>query len=165
MNIVQYLTDKQISFEICKHPTTATAAGLAEAMHIGCNDVAKTVLLRLNGGFKYLLAILPGSHVVDLLKLSKALGGTHVELATKPEIAARCADCEPGVLPPFGTEYGLETVIDPSIEAHDNIVFQGNSRHEAIRMRYRDFYDLEHPLVVEFAVPAGHPKPVAVANE
>jgi Ala-tRNA(Pro) deacylase len=75
-------------------------------------------------------------------------------LATKAEIASCCPDCECGVLPPFGTPYGLETVIDPAVEVHEHIVFEGNTRQEAIRMRYRDFYDLEHPLVVEFAVPA-----------
>lgn len=155
MNIVQFLTDKQIPFETCKHPAASTAVRLAETMHIDCSDVAKTVLLRLNGGFKCMLAILPGSHVVDLTKLSKALGGTHVELATKEEVAAHCPDCDAGVLPPFGTEYGVETVVDPSVEKHEQIVFEGNTRDEAIRMRYRDFFDLEHPLIVDFAVPSG----------
>lgn len=155
MKISEFLTEKQIPFEVCKHPAASNAARLAATMHIDCNDVAKTVLLRLNGGFKFMVAILPGSHVVDLAKLSQALGGTRVALATKDELTARCPDCDAGVLPPFGTEYGLETVIDPAVEKHDQIVFEGNTRDEAIRMRYRDFYDLEHPLIVAFATPAG----------
>lgn len=155
MNIVQFLTDKQIPFEACKHPATSTATRLAEAMHIDCSDVAKTVLLQLNGGFRFMVAILPGSHVVDTAKLSQALGGTRVVVATKEEVAAHCPDCDAGVLPPFGTEYGVETVVDPSVEKHEQIVFEGNTRDEAIRMRYRDFYNLEHPLVIDFAVPSG----------
>ena len=154
MNVVQYLTEKQVPFEACKHAVASCAERLAEAMHVDRKNVAKTVLLRVNGGFKYVLAILPGSHIIDLPKLSKALGGTHVELATKDEVAARCPDCEAGVLPPFGTQYCLESVIDPAVEVSEQIVFEGNTHDEAIRMRYRDFYNLEHPLVAEFAVPA-----------
>lgn len=153
MNVTKYLTEKQIPFEICKHPASFTATALAESLHVDCRNVAKTVLLRVNGGFKYLLAILPGSHVIDMQKLSQALGGTHVELATKAEAAARCPDCEAGVLPPFGTQYCLETLVDPTIEVQEQIVFEGNTHDEAIRMRYQDFYNLEHPLVAEFAVP------------
>lgn len=164
MNIAKYLTEKRIPFEICKHPAAFTTAGLAESLQMECGKLAKTVLLRVNGGFKFLLAVLPGSHVVDLTKLSRALGGTHVELATKAEVAEHCPDCDPGVLPPFGTQYCLETVIDPAVEVNDEIVFEGNTRDEAVRMRYRDFYDLEHPLVAEFAVPGGGKTPAGAPS-
>ena len=70
-------------------------------------------------------------------------------------------------MPPFGSQYGLETLIDPSVIANEYIVFEGNGREEAIRMSYRDFYALEHPTVVEFAEPAsaaGHRHPTGQAN-
>jgi Ala-tRNA(Pro) deacylase len=123
-------------------------------MHLDPRTVAKTVLLRANGGFKYLLAVLPSTHVVDFERLSTALGGIHVQLATPSEIAERCPDCERGALPPFGTMYGLETVVDPTVAENEIVVFEGNSFEEAIRMKYRDYYAVEHPLVVEFAVPS-----------
>ena len=121
-------------------------------MHVDPRIVAKAVLLRVNGGFKYLVAVLPATHVVNFEKLSKSLGGTHIELATQTEIAECCPDCERGVLPPFGTMYGLETVVDPTVAANDVVVFEGNSFEDAFRMNYRDYYYVEHPLVVEFAV-------------
>jgi len=33
------------------------------------------------------------------------------------------------------------------------IVFEGNTHHEAIRMRFQDFMDLERPRMASFAVP------------
>ena len=155
MNIAEFLRNKNVPFELCRHRPTYDALHLAEAMHVTCKNVAKTVLLRVNGGFKYVLAILPATHVIDLPKLSKALGGTHIQLATEAEMAARCPDCELGVLPPFGTHYNLESVIDPTVPVNEQIVFESNTHDQGIRMRYRDFCDLEHPLVAEFAVPAG----------
>ena len=154
MNVQSYLTEKGIPFERCDHRPTYDASHLAEAMHVDCQAVAKTVLLRLDGGFRYAVAILPASHQIDIASLSKALGGTHVRLATEAEVAERCPDCEVGVLPPFGSQYCLETLLDPATKVSEQIIFEGNSHGEAIRMQYEDFIELEQPLVVAFAMPA-----------
>ena len=49
---------------------------------------------------------------------------------------------------------GMETIVDESLAWADEIFFEGNSHQEAIRMRYRDYYELEHPLVVHIATHA-----------
>lgn len=154
MNVQSYLTENGVPFELCRHRPTYDASHLAEAMHVDCKAVAKTVLLRLDGGFRYALAILPASHVIDVEKLSKALGGTHVQLATEAEVAERCPQCEVGVLPPFGSQCYLETLLDPAAKMNEEIIFEGNSHGEAIRMQYTDFIELEQPMVVAFATPA-----------
>ena len=66
-------------------------------------------------------------------------------------MAKHCRDCEVGAMPPFGSQFGLETILDESLCSADEIVFDGNSHQQAIRMKYRDFYELEHPLVVRIA--------------
>ena len=124
---------------------------LAEAVHAPGGEVAKSVLLRADGGFRYLTAVLPATHHVDLEALSRALGGATVELATPDEVAERCPDCEFGVLPPFGSQYEAETIVDGTLTQGEEIVFEGTTHSEAIRMRYQDFYEIEHPLVARFA--------------
>ena len=151
MNIQQFLTTKKVPFEVLTHSKTFDSQHLAEAVHVPGREVAKTVLLRLNGGFRFMVAVLPATCHIDLDQLQSVLGGVHVEVASKAEITARCPDCEPGVLPPFGSHYGLETVVDRSLALEETIVFEGNARDEAIKMRYADFYNLEHPLVVSIA--------------
>lgn len=153
MNIEAYLEAKDIPFEVYRHSPTYGAQRLARELNVAGQEVAKTVLIRVNGGFKYIAAVLPATHLVDIDALSRAFGGAHVRLATEDEVAERCPDCERGVLPPFGSRYGLETVIDPTIVQNDSIVFEGNSHDRAIRLEYRYYCDLEHPLVVNFAVP------------
>lgn len=154
MNIEAYLRAKGVPFEAYHHEPTFGAQFLARDLNVPGRQVAKTVLLHVNGGFKYVAAVLPATHVVDMEAMSKALGGAHVKLATEDEIAARCPDCERGVLPPFGSRYSLETIIDPTVVENDSIVFEGNTHDRAIRLDYRAYYDLEHPLVVGFAIPA-----------
>jgi Ala-tRNA(Pro) deacylase len=79
------------------------------------------------------------------------LGGAKVELATEVEIGAHCPDCEFGVLPPFGSWYGMRTIVDSSLAEDEAIVFEGNTHAEAIRMRFDEFRQLEDPLIAPFA--------------
>jgi len=113
--------------------------------------VAKAVLLRANHGYRYIVALLPSTHRIDLDALGEALGGAQVELATELEVAQRCPDCEFGVLSPFGSQYGAETIVDKSLTLDEQIVFEGNTHHEAIRMSYADFCKIENPRTAEFA--------------
>ena len=61
-------------------------------------------------------------------------------------------DCEMGTLPPFGSQYGMKTMVEESLTQDEVIVFEGNNHHEAIRMQFEDFQHIEEPLVAKFAV-------------
>lgn len=154
MNVPEFLTARQVAHDVIPHRNIYGAQRLAQELHVSGNDVAKTVLLRADGGYRYLVAILPASMSIDLSKVSDLLGHCKIELASETEIAEHCPDCEFGVLPPFGSQYGMKTLVDESLAAADTIVFEGNSHHEAIRMRYADFHRLEQPLTIQFAMPA-----------
>ena len=71
--------------------------------------------------------------------------------ATELEIGERCPDCEFGVLPPFGSHYSLQTIVDRSLTADESIAFESDSHTEAIRMKYADYCEFERPLVADFA--------------
>ena len=88
---------------------------------------------------------------IDLEQLSRQLCGCEVELATEAEISEHCPDCEFGVLPPFGSQYAMTTVVDESLANDPKIVFEGNMHEEAIRMRFRDYMRVEEPLILAFA--------------
>jgi Ala-tRNA(Pro) deacylase len=69
------------------------------------------------------------------------------------ELAQFFTDCELGAVPPFGSHYGVDTLVDESL-THDNlIVFEGGSHREAICMSYRDFEEIERPQVAVFSRP------------
>jgi Ala-tRNA(Pro) deacylase len=125
---------------------------MAGQLHVPGREVAKAILLRVQPQREYVVAVLPANMTIDLKRAKELLDAKRLELATEPEIATFCTDCEFGALPPFGSRYGLKTLVDSSLAEDDVILFEGNTHHDAFRMRFDDFRRLEDPLVASFAV-------------
>jgi Ala-tRNA(Pro) deacylase len=148
MRVVDFLADKTISYETLLHPPAFTAQKRAKFLHLSGHEVAKSVLLYGPDGFS--LAVLPATLHVDTYRLAESLGGA-VRLADHEEVARTFWDCEWGVVPPFGSLYGLSTVIDDSFALDTLLVFEGNTHGEAIRMLCRDYERLVKPRRSRFA--------------
>lgn len=148
MRVLQYLAEQQITFEPLVHPPAFSAQKRAKYLHVTGKQVAKAVLLV--GPQGPVLAILPATHQVDTEAVARALGGP-VRLASPREIGQVFPDCEWGVVPPFGTLYGVETFLDQALEPDSWIVFEAHTHAEAIRIRCRDFERLEHPRRLRLA--------------
>jgi Ala-tRNA(Pro) deacylase len=151
MNVSEFLKKRNVTFESIPHAATYDSQHLAQELHVRGREVAKTVLLRANGGYRYFVAVLPSTRKIDFAKASAAMGGSKICLATEIEIASHCPDCEMGVLPPFGSQYGMATLVDESLTKDEQIVFEGNTHRDAIRMRFEDFRQIEKPLIVDLA--------------
>ncbi len=154
MNVLDFLKGHHTTFQVIDHPAAYSAQRMAEAVHVSGDWVAKSVVLKAGHGFCYFLVVVPASSRVDLDKLRSAMGLVDLVLACEQEVASLCRDCEVGATPPFGSQLGMETIIDESLSWADEIVFEGNNHQQAIRMKYRDYYDLEHPLVLSIATHA-----------
>jgi Ala-tRNA(Pro) deacylase len=98
------------------------------------------------------LAVLPADHLVDFDRFREACGATLVRLASEAEFRPLYSDCELGAMPPFGPLYQQPVVVDRSLTADPEILFNGGSHREAIRMRYRDFEELVKPQVADFGI-------------
>ena len=151
MWVRDYLRDRRVHFEALLHHPAGSAARVAHCLHVSGNQVAKGVLLRADSG--YLLAVLPATHRIDLALLAESLRSERLEVADEDEVERVFHDCQPGALPPFGHLYGLRTIVDPSLAKSAEIVLEGNTRHEGLRMRYRDYEAIESPALASFAVP------------
>jgi Ala-tRNA(Pro) deacylase len=152
MNIITFLESNHCPFECFPHEPTFSAERLAQAIKVRDSEVAKTVLLRVGDGCRYAVAVLPASKKLDLKAASALLGGAPVHLATEFEIAERCPECDFGVLPPFGSRYGMQTIVDTSLVEDEDIFFDAQTHCEAIRMTFDDYRELEEPLIGRFAV-------------
>lgn len=153
MNIPAFLDERQCWYERVPHPPTYSAQRLAQALHVPGREVAKTVLVRANrnGGHQFVVAVLPATKQINFDRTAKLIRGDKIQLATEIEIAEHCPDCEFGVLPPFGSRYGMKTIVDSSLADDEEIWFEGNTRNEAVRMKFDDFQRLEKPQVAPFA--------------
>jgi Ala-tRNA(Pro) deacylase len=142
MRVRALLCDERIPFETVYHAPAYTATRRARYLRLPGRQVAKGVLLAGPDG--YLLAVLPATDQVDTERLGRTLGGP-VRLATQQEVAGVFRDCECGVVPPFGTLYGVPTLLEDTVPPDAWIVCEGNLRAEDVRLRCRDFERLERP--------------------
>jgi Ala-tRNA(Pro) deacylase len=148
MRIEDYLTEQRIDFERLPHPPAFSAQKRAKYLHLPGQHVAKCVLLV--GPRGYLLAVLPATQYINTQVLAEQLDGP-VHLANDRQIPEVFGDCEWGVVPPFGTRYGLSTILEETIAPDAWIVLETHSQFEAIRLRCRDFERLEKPRRLRFA--------------
>lgn len=149
MKLDEFLSSKGVGYTRLPHRPVYTANRIAQTLHVRGKEMAKTVLVKTGHG--HVLAVLPATHRVDLERLRQDLGEDSVGIAPESDMDRLFPDCERGAMPPFGSMYRLPTLVDESLAADDEIVFEGQNHEEAIRMTYRDYESVEHPRVGHFA--------------
>jgi len=144
-----FLDQHHIRYVVISHSKAYTAQGIAALAHISGKELAKTVILKLDGSLA--MAVLPASYQVDLEAIKTATGVQAAELASEYEFKQHFPDCETGAMPPFGNLYGIPVYVDETLTEDDEIAFNAGSHSELIRLSYRDFEDLVNPLMLNFA--------------
>lgn len=143
------LDSNKIKYTTISHSPAYTAQQIAASAHIPGRELAKTVVIKLNG--KMAMAVLPASHKVDFDLLKKATEAGKVELASEQEFKDMFPECEVGAMPPFGNLYGMDVFVAESLAEDDEIVFNACSHKELIRMTFKDYEKLAKPKVIKFA--------------
>lgn len=136
--LARYL-DQLVPYEVVPHEPTASSMRTAEACHISGDRLAKGVLLRRKEG--YLLAVLPASHRIRLADL-KSQFGDGVVLASEKEIDQLFRDCAHGAVPPVGECYGLDMIVDESVDRQPEIYLEGGDHETLIHLGQAQFAKL-----------------------
>ena len=74
------LDQNGIKYVCLKHSPAYTAQEIAASAHISGKELAKTVILKLDGTFA--MVVLPASLMIDFELLRDAFSATHIELAS-----------------------------------------------------------------------------------
>jgi Ala-tRNA(Pro) deacylase len=128
---LQRYLDRKVTYEVIQHEPTMSSTRTAEACHVSGDRIAKGIVLRRDGG--YLLAVIPASHRIHLQDLRTQLDDT-VELATEDEIAQLFRDCARGAVPAVGECYGLEVVVDDSLDMLPDVYMEGGDHATLIHV-------------------------------
>jgi Ala-tRNA(Pro) deacylase len=144
-----FLDNKHIKYVTVKHSPAFTAQEIAASAHIPGKELAKTVMVTIDG--KIAMAILPASHKVDFELLKKASHANTVKLAGEEEFKDLFSDCDIGAMPPFGNLYGMDVYVDENLTKDKGIAFNAGSHTELIKLAYRDFEKLAVPKVAKFS--------------
>ncbi len=148
--IKDFLDENKIKYVTIKHSSAYTAQEIASIVHIPGKDLAKTVIIKING--KMAMAVLPASYKVSFEELKEFFGLREVRLAYEQEFMDKFPDCEVGAMPPFGNLYGMDIYVAESLAEDEEIAFNACSHTELIKMNFSDFERLVKPKRIRFSV-------------
>lgn len=145
----KFLESHNIKYKTISHSQVFTAQEIAASAHIPGKELAKTVMVKIDGKMK--MAVLPASYRVDFDLLKTSAGADKVELATEKEFKDMFPDCELGAMPPFGNLFGMEVYVAESLAKDRDIAFNAGSHTELIKVPYKDFEAHVKPKVAKFS--------------
>jgi Ala-tRNA(Pro) deacylase len=144
----EYLDKEKIKYVSIVHSPAYTAQEVAASAHITGKELAKTVIVQLDG--ETAMAVLPANRKIVLQDLREVTGADQVKFVPEDEFKKQFPDCETGAMPPFGNLYGMEVYAAASLTENDQIAFNAGSHTEVIKLAYEDFERLVRPKVVSF---------------
>jgi len=148
--LAEFLDSHHIKYTTISHSLAYTAQGVAALTHTPGEEMAKTVIVRIDEGL--VMAVLPASCHVDLAMLRVETGAKAISLANETKFMDRFPGCESGAMPPFGNLYGMPVFVDESLTKAKEIAFNAGSHRELMRLAYADFTRLVQPTVLRFAL-------------
>jgi len=145
-----FLDSHEVKYVTLEHSKAFTAAEIAALAHVPGREMAKTVMVDVDGHMA--MAVLPASLRVSFDQLRAAIGAQTVMLSNERDFVERFPGCEVGAMPPFGNLYGMEVYVADSLARQEEIAFNAGTHTEVIRMAWTDYDRLVQPLVMDFAV-------------
>ena len=146
----EFLDLHNVKYVTISHSRAFTAQETAASAHVPVKELAKTVMVKMNG--KMAMAVLPASCKVDFDLLKKATEAATIEIANEKEFKDLFPDCEIGAMPPFGNLYGMAVFVAKTLTEDREIAFNAGSHRELVKLAYRDFEKLVKPKVITFSV-------------
>lgn len=151
--IKETLADNGVDFEELHHDEVYTAQQVAQCEHITGHRVAKVVIVMADG--KPIEVVIPASRRLDLERVKDFLHARECRLATEQEMTEHFNDCELGAIPPLRHWQNVEVLMDFSMKVDGDIVFQGGTHCDAVRLNFNDWLRIVNPRIGSFTHPAG----------
>jgi Ala-tRNA(Pro) deacylase len=159
MNWIKDLLEKRgVPFEERHHRVAFTAQEVAQSEHITGHRVAKVVIVIADG--RPVELILPASRRIVLDQVGKLLAAREVRLASEAEMDRVFIDCGTGAIPPLRHWKDVEVVMDASMPREGEVIFQGGTHEDAVRLAIEDWLPLVNPRIGLFTM-AEHAPSVA----
>jgi Ala-tRNA(Pro) deacylase len=145
-----YLDEHGVKYVRVRHSPAFTAQEIAASAHIPGKELAKTVMVKLDG--RMAMVVLPASNLIDFDALREALDARALDLAEEKEFRDRFPECELGAMPPFGNLFGMPVFVAEELTKDEEIAFNAGSHTELLRLPYADFARLVRPEIVKTCV-------------
>jgi Ala-tRNA(Pro) deacylase len=145
----QLLAASGTPFRELEHPPAASAAEYHGVVGSRLTQQAKALFLRRyrrDGGKDYVVFALPGDCVADLDELGSTAAGSRIRLATEDELH-RSTGCRFGELPPVGSIFGAELILDERLLDETELYFNACRLDRSFIVSASDLVTLEQPTI------------------
>jgi Ala-tRNA(Pro) deacylase len=150
-DLTSVLDEAEVSYELLPHAHTETALAEAQVLGVSPDDVAKTLVVKVPGG--YTRVVLPASARLDLQKLREIHGGGRhkVHLATEEDLRRDYPEFELGAVPPIGGGRKDPVVVDSKVAEQETVVIEAGSHDESLRIAAADLVQLSGAAVTDIS--------------
>ena len=139
-HLTSYLDQRGTQYEICTHEHSRSSAETARSAQVPASQLAKSVILQDDDGC--VMAVLPADRVLMVGEFSRLAGRYRLRLADEDRIASLFEDCERGAVPPVGMAWGLETIVDDTLDGNEVVYLEAGDHESLLRMSGEQFREL-----------------------
>lgn len=147
--VKETLESRKVPYQVGHHPSVYTAREVAEREHIAPERMVKVVAVMADG--RPVAVALPANRRLLLGALQDTLRAKHLRLASESEIETYFDDCDVGAIPPLPHWENIELWMDKSMQMEGDILFQGGTHEDAVRVRYADWARVVNPGIGDFS--------------
>jgi Ala-tRNA(Pro) deacylase len=140
------LEEHHVHYRTITHDPTYTATQTAQSAHVSGKQLAKAVVVKLDGRFA--MVVLPAHRRVDLHAIKELSHAKKIELAKESEFNAAFPECETGALPAIGKYWGMETYFANSLTKQPKIIINAGSHTELCEMPVSEYLEWVDPILI-----------------
>ena len=138
--LANFLNEHLAHYEVCEHVRTETSAQTARLAHVPPQHVAKSVILEDDDGC--VMAVLAADRRVHIGELARVLGRHDLHLSDEARIKLLFDDCAPGAVPALGMAWGMETIVDETLEQAPVVYVEAGDHEQLLKLSRADFNEL-----------------------
>lgn len=147
--IIKRLDEHGCEYKTQHHEPTRTSEDSARVRGVSMHAGAKAIVTKGNKTGTHYLFVMPADYKLWSSKAKNAVGEP-VSFAKDPETVT---DCVPGSVPPFGSIFGIKTIVDQGLADNEIIHFNAGLLTDSVSMPYQAWLEIEQPEVMEIAKP------------
>jgi Ala-tRNA(Pro) deacylase len=144
--LVAKLKSAGIKFTLTTHAPVMTSIQAAEVRGVDLASGAKAMIVHDKG--EYINFVVSASEQIDWKKTRK-IASRKAKMASHEQVQS-VTGCISGAVPPFGSLWGMRTIVDTSLEKQGTINFNAGLRTHSISMSFDDFMAVERAELCVF---------------
>lgn len=137
--LAKQLDSLDITYDVIHHQFSDSNIKSAHAAHIPTSKMVKPVIFEDDKG--YVMALVPANRHIKIRELNMLMN-RRMGLATESRIFQLFNDCEQGAIPPVGEAYGMQTVVDSSLDSCNNLYIEAGNHTDLLHISGKSFRKL-----------------------